>query len=319
MRSIQTTYGFSLSSVKPLEGLQAYRSFCISESQKVLAAAPSAPRQACPCCDAVLAPLGSVEGLDYVTCPKCATFLLRSGARAEEWAGLLQEVAAYKRSPAAFHSSITASRNENVYLPKLEWIQNTLRLQGVSRPRLVEYATLPSAFSPLLSESGAFEEVLSRSEQAVEKTSDSKACDVAVLLESLDRSLDPQALLGSVAASIKKGGLLFVTALVSSGFDVSVLGLNNLYVYPPDRANCFSLKGLVMLLKKSGFVPVEVSTPGVLDVEIVAAHLAHNPSIPLSPFERQIVGAAPEKREAFQTFLQENLMSSFARVVARLS
>jgi hypothetical protein len=320
MRSIQTTYGFSLSAVKPLESLQTYRSFCISESRKVTTGAPAPPRETCPSCDAGLTPFGSVEGLDYVSCPQCATFLLRSCARPEEWAGLLQEVTNHKRSPAAFHSSMTVSRNENVYLPKLEWIQHTLRLHGLSRPRIVEFATPPSVFFPLLSASGIFEEVLSLPEYGAPRLAEPKAsCDAAVLLESLDRSTDPGALLRNVAASMKKGGLLFLTALVSSGFDVAVLGLNNLYVYPPDRANCFSLRGLVELLKRSGFIPVEISTPGVLDVEIVNAHAAHNPSISLSPFERQILSADPEKREAFQTFLQENLMSSFARIVAKLS
>jgi hypothetical protein len=320
MRSIQTTYGFSLSAVKPLESLQAYRRFCISESRKVTTGSPAAPRETCPSCNAALKPFGSVEGLDYVACPQCETFLLRSCARQEEWTGLLQEVTNHKRSPAAFHSSMTVSRNENVYLPKLEWIQHTLRLQGISRPRIVEFATPPSVFFPLLADSGIFQEVLSLPENGTPKSADLKgSCDAAVLLESLDRSADPQTLIGNVAGAMKKGGLLFVTALVSSGFDVAVLGLNNLYVYPPDRANCFSLRGLVTFLKNSGFVPVEISTPGVLDVEIVNAHVAHDPSISLSPFERRIVSAEPEKREAFQTFLQENLMSSFARIVARLS
>lgn len=317
MRSIQTTYGFSLSSVKPLENLQAYRSFCIAASRKVMDAAPTVLQEKCPCCDADLKPFGAVEGLDYVTCPECASFLLRSSVRPEAWAGLLQEVSNYKRS---HHSSITASRNENVYLPKLEWIQHTLRLHSLSRTRILEFATPPSPFLPLLSGSGVFEEVLSLPEYVLDRPALSGApTDAAVLLESLDRSADPRALLENVAGSLKKGGLLFVTALVSSGFDISVLGLKNLYVYPPDRANCFSLGGLVRLLKRAGFVPVEISTPGVLDVEIVGTHANHDPSISLSSFERQILDSEPDKREAFQTFLQENLMSSFARIVARLS
>jgi hypothetical protein len=317
MRSIQATYGFSLSSVKPLEKLQAYRSFCVAESRKVTVGAAAVVRETCPCCDVRLNPFGAVEGLDFVTCPECTTFLLRSCARPEIWAGLLQKVSDYKWS---HHSSITASRNENVYLPKLEWIQNTLRLHGLSKPRILEFATPPSPLFPLLSQSGVFEEVLSLPESVSDKPAAFDASvDAVVLLESLDRAADPLALLRNVSGSMKKGGLLFVTALVASGFDISALGLQNLYVYPPDRANCFSLGGLVKLLKKAGFVPVETSTPGVLDVEILGAHAAHVPSISLCSFEQQILDSEPEKREAFQTFLQENLMSSFARIVARLS
>jgi hypothetical protein len=92
-----------------------------------------------------------------------------------------------------------------------------------------------------------------------------------------------------------------------------------MYVYPPDRTNCFSVAGLVSLLQRTGFSPVEISTPGVLDVEIVQGHLKHDPDLKISEFERQIVTADAEKREAFQIFLQENLMSSFARIVGRVA
>ena len=61
---------------------------------------------------------------------------------------------------------------------------------------------------------------------------------------------------------------------------------------------------------------VEISTPGVLDVEIVNAH-RHLDDVTLSPFETQLLDSDQETREAFQTFLQQNRMSSFARIVAR--
>jgi hypothetical protein len=137
----------------------------------------------------------------------------------------------------------------------------------------------------------------------------------AVLLESLDRVHHPQHVLRRVAGCLEEGGLLFVTALVASGFDLAVLGLKNLYLYPPDRMNCFSLHGLLRLLEQSGFESVEVSTPGVLDVQIVRAHLQRDPALPLSMFERQLVGMH-EEGQAVQAFLQQSRLSSFARIVA---
>jgi hypothetical protein len=70
-------------------------------------------------------------------------------------------------------------------------------------------------------------------------------------------------------------------------------------------------------LTRAGFTLLEVSTPGVLDVEIVQAHLRHDPSLPLSAFERQLLAADVETHAAFQSFLQEHGMSSFARIVGR--
>lgn len=142
--------------------------------------------------------------------------------------------------------------------------------------------------------------------------------EAATLFESLDRVDDPARLLRAVVARLAPGGLLFVTSLVSSGFDVAVLGLKNMYLYyPPDRANCFSLRGLERLLTEAGLALLEVSTPGVLDVEIVQAHAQRDPSLPLSGFERQLLSADRRTLEAFQIFLQRNRMSSFARIIGR--
>lgn len=108
-----------------------------------------------------------------------------------------------------------------------------------------------------------------------------------------------------------------MTALVASGFDLAVLGLKSLYLYPPDRANCFTLRGLSMLLEQAGFHLLEVSTPGVLDVEIVTAHCARDPSVDLSPFERQLIESDQHTKDEFQAFLQQRGLSSFARMVMK--
>jgi hypothetical protein len=217
-----------------------------------------------------------------------------------------------------------------VFAPKVDWIQSTLRLQDVSQPRIMEVVTPPSDFNPLLKGSGLFEEVLvvDEMEMVVSVSSERSlpkersghrggSVQVAILLESLDRVDDPAALLCAAAQRLEDDGLLFVTALVCSGFDMAVLRLRNLYLCPPDRTNCFSLRGLELLIEQAGFALLEVSTPGVLDVEIVGAHLRHDPTIPLSIFERLLLDADRETHAAFQSFLQQCGLSSFARIVAR--
>ena len=332
MRSIQTDFVFPLSSVKPLDGLLSYREYCLAATRKTQQHT-MLYRQQCPACASILEPFGRLRDLDYVRCPLCESIFLKSIASPVEWARLLVEISQYRRSPQAFHSEIAQSRSDNVYLPKLEWIQSTLRMQEIRKPRVMEVATFPSDFTSLLRDSGLFTEVLTVDEMKLAATaihqqpmangrdanSKSKegAVEAAVLLESLDRVDDPGALLGGVQRSLTDGGLLFVTALVCSGFDMAVLGLRNLYLYPPDRTNCFSLRGLELLFSRGGFTLLEVSTPGVLDVEIVEAHLRYDPSIPLSAFERKLLTGDSETHAAFQEFLQRRRMSSFARIVGK--
>lgn len=322
MLSIQTSFTFPLSSVKPLEELSGYRRFCIEATRRAVAAGATR-RERSPINDGPLETVGLVDGLEYCRCASTGSLFLREAAAPDRWASLLEEVSRHRQSPDAFHSDLSEARAENVYQPKLEWIQSTLRLQGLALPRVIEVATPPSDFSGLLGASRTFADVVTISESELAGGGDraepgsSGPAHAAVLLESLDRVADPIALVTAVAGRLATGGLIFVTAQVASGFDIEVLGLRDLYLYPPDRTNCFSLAGLEQVLRGAGFTIVELSTPGVLDVEVVLAHLRHDPSIPVSGFERRLLASDPDARQQFQTFLQQNRMSSFARVVGR--
>ncbi|MBI4354487.1 MAG: hypothetical protein HY595_04555 [Candidatus Omnitrophica bacterium] len=321
MRAIESGLSIPLSSVKPLEGQVRYRAFCVQATRAVLKAGRTHWRDVSPVSGERLEPFGAVEGLEYRRCPSSGSLFLAEMPDPVAWARVLREVARQRFAPDGFYPQLAQLRTEHVYTPKLEWIQNTLRLQGLPRPTLVEIATPPSVMSQLLGESARFSDVAVIDEMALahgEATGvGDRRVEVAILLESLDRVDDPRALLEGVAHMLKEGGLVFLTALVSSGFDMAVLGINNVYLCPPDRTNCFSLSGLVTLLADVGFGLVEVSTPGVLDVEVVQAHLQRDPTLPLSPFERQVIGSTEAAREQLQTFLQRGGLSSFARIVAK--
>lgn len=317
MISTETNIAFPLSSVKPLDGLRAYRAFCIDATKQ--ASKNAKRREKSPVGGVPLVAAGNVEGLDYGRCPKTGSLFLTHMPEADAWATLLSDVNARRQSPDGPHAKVTGSRTENVYMPKLEWIQSTLQINGIDKPIVLEAATASSRFTPLLKSSGAFKEVQSVNEMDLVqgKAGKALAAQAAILLESFDHVNDPQKLIDAVRDRLAKGGLLFVTALVSSGFDMTLLGFENLYLCPPDRANCFSLKGLSSFIESAGFKLMEVSTPGVLDVEIVHAHMKEKPGLNLSSFEREVMESAPEARQHFQSFLQKAGLSSFARIVAK--
>lgn len=319
MRSIQTLQSFPLSSVKPLGGLLRYRDFCLEATGRALEGAALLRRDRSPVDQKPMLPAGRVGRFEYLRCAASGSLFMAELPDPKAWATLLKEVALHRHSPEAFHARLAGSRNENVYNPKREWIENTLRIQEIRRPRLLELATLPSDFTAILKEGSFFQDVNAEEEMdfAHQASGPRSLFDAAVLLESLDRVDEPAALLSAVWKALKPGGLIFVTALVSSGFDMQVLGFHSLYLCPPDRTNCFSLKGLERLLSQNRFKLLEVSTPGVLDVEIVQAHLQETPELPLSPFERQLIQSDEDTRTSFQDFLQRRGLSSFARLVGR--
>lgn len=319
MRSVQTDVRFPLSSIKPLEQLARYRQFCLARTEHAFKEG-SRFRNLSPVSGKILQLAGQVDRFPYGRCSESGSLFLMRLPGASAWARLLSEVSQHRHSPEAFHLGLAQSRTDHVYAPKLEWIQEALSLQGITRPQVWEVVTPPSPLTLLLRECGIFSAVKTIDEMEFTHGPHREGTvPVALLLESLDRIDDPEELLRRIYCGLEPGGLLFLTSLVASGFDLEVLGLQNLYLYPPDRANCFSLQGLQALLERTGFTLLEVSTPGVLDVEIVQAHRKEDPLLALSSFEQRIVQGDEETRRAFQDFLQERGLSSFARLVARRS
>ena len=315
----ETNLLFPLSEVKPLDGIMKYRDFCVAATKKALLKGSTIRTQS-SVGDRPLIDWGTVDGLTYSQCPDTGSLFLKEVGSRESWQNLLKEVAEERDSQKGFHQNVAGTRASNVYIPKLEWIESVLHFQGLKSIDGIEIKTQPSKFSSLLKTSRVFRSVKTVGEMEFlpEANSKDKNCfNTAILLESLDRVPDPKSLIDKIFKSLKKNGLLFLTALASSGFDMKVLGPNNLYLCPPDRTNCFSLLGLKKLVTDAGFTLVEVSTPGVLDIEVVEGHLRKFPNFAISDFEKSILNEGEETRRNFQSFLQKSGLSSFVRIVGR--
>ncbi len=142
--------------------------------------------------------------------------------------------------------------------------------------------------------------------------------DIISLFEVMDHASDVEALFASVRRMLKKDGLCFITNILASGFDIKELGREARNIYPPDRLNVLSAKGLNQLLERHGFECLEFSTPGILDVEIVLAALREDPSRSSSPFVRDLIlNSTDDIRLDFQEFLQRSLLSSYGRILIR--
>ena len=146
---------------------------------------------------------------------------------------------------------------------------------------------------------------------------DASSLDVVFLFESLDRSIDPFLVLQKALNSLKPGGLCFITCILSSGFEVQLLGQESEIFVPPERMNIFSYEGMNALIDKvGGFEILEFSTPGVLDIANVTKQLndVNNMNFFQYIFKRrqdsELVGS-------FQDFLQMNRLGTFGRLVLR--
>ena len=143
-----------------------------------------------------------------------------------------------------------------------------------------------------------------------------ESVDVVTAFEAFDRTADLRALVAAIRRTLRPGGLLFATAPSASGFELQVLWERARSIAPPDKINILSMQGFLALFEH-GWEILELSTPGMFDVETVRRAIAAEPDAPWPRFVRTLVAGDERQRLEFQEYLQRSRLASFARLLVR--
>ena len=333
MRAIVDHADFQAQAIRPNALLAHYRELVEVDVAKYLVPAAQESQDSCPACGSSRSEQAFARfGLSYRHCTDCGSLwvaprpdeaALRRYYRESEAERFWQDELARQTGPV---------RIAKVIEPRLDWIADAVaehRPQGVS---IADVGTHQSVFAQRFAQLKPFARHLAVEpitylpdvagleviDQPLEEAGLSGDLDAVTLLDVADRTSDPDSLVAAVHAALKPGGLLFLTGILASGFDIQVLWDRAETVFPPDRLNLFSVNGLEALLKRRSFEVIEYSTPGAFDLRTVAQAREAQPDLPLPRFVETLLTRRGEAEYAqFQTFLQASLLSSFGRVVAR--
>jgi len=141
--------------------------------------------------------------------------------------------------------------------------------------------------------------------------------EVVTAFDTLDRISDVRALVNDVADLLRPGGLLFVTAPTISGFDLQILEGDAGALLPPAKLNLLSISGFGRLFGAAPWRVIELSTPGLFDVENVRQAVLAAPDAAWPPVVRSLVLQPEEARRELQEYLQRRRLASFARLVVQ--
>lgn len=142
--------------------------------------------------------------------------------------------------------------------------------------------------------------------------------DLVTCFEVIEHVADVDAFISSLRDLCRPGGIIVISGLCGTGFDIRVLGKHSNPVSPPHHITFLSRAGVERLIGRLDLELLSFLTPGVLDVDIVRNVLLREPDAVTDDFVRDLVlNGSEETRAAFQDFLSKNCLSSHMWIIAR--
>ena len=324
--------------IKPQALLDEYRRLLAREVQARLVTPNQLTPTACPGCCSDRGSAAFVKaGLTYVRCGECTSVYVSPRPSDAVLADFYRNSEAARFWRDRILRETRGVRREKVFRPRVEWLlgvvdeyrpdirraiavgyHNDLLVEEIVRQERETFQIVVT--NPLgdLEFAGIRHPRVTVHPSPVTAFASFGPADLVLLFDIVDRSADVEALFAAARDALVPGGLLLVSATLISGFDLQVLGDRSESIYPTERLNLFSAEGLTLLFERFGFEALEFSTPGTFDVEVVQRAIQADPAREWPRFIRYLIDHRDEAaRSAFQRYLQEFRLSSFARLALR--
>ncbi|UPQ88108.1 class I SAM-dependent methyltransferase [Vibrio sinaloensis] len=274
-------------------------------------------------------------GFSYSTCKNCSTLFLTPRPEFSEFTHFYSNSKSAKYWAEVFFPAVAEKRRDTIFKPRVEKLMQLCQAANAEMKNVIEVGSGYGIFLEEWTKVNPDSEVIAiePSENLAQecrnkgfKVIESMAedvegydghADLVVCFEVLEHVYEPLEFIKTLTKFVKPGGHLFISTLSASGFDIQTLWDKSNSISPPHHINFLSIEGFQMLFERAGLHSIEITTPGVLDVDIVKNKLLDlGPDFAVDKFTRTIVDDS-ELSKRFQTFLIENKLSSHAWVLGK--
>ncbi|BAO31127.1 class I SAM-dependent methyltransferase [Sulfuritalea hydrogenivorans] len=287
----------------------------------------------CPACEGEGMPAFTKNGFSYQTCPRCQTLFVNPRPVADAFSKYYTESPSSKFWATTFYKETADARLEKLWKPKARLIRETLDRYGAGRYTIVDigggyglFAEVMRDFhgqTPVVIEPGPLLAAACRDKslQVIQKfLEDVEAADLPagpkafLSFELFEHLHDPARFLRQLQGLMAPGDLFVFTTLSGTGVDIQALWEDSKSVSPPHHLNFFNPRSVAGLLVRLGFECLQVTTPGKLDMDI----LANNQSLIKDRFWKTFVAVASDDEKAeWQQLIALSGWSSHMMTVCR--
>jgi len=292
----------------------------------------------CPACKSSSSKLwGEKEGFRYVKCSECNTVYMNPRAPEKILKEFYKQSKNYEFWDKYIYPQTDLVRKEKIFRPRVERLIDLCKKYNVLAGTILEIGSGFGTFCETLAQYNFFNRII-----AVEPTPDlANTCknkgietieseiesslpisegsmDVIVNFEVIEHLADPNTFVSKASRYLKQGGLFICTCPNGESIGAFLLKENAKFV-DHEHLNYFNPTSIKKLLKGHQLEVVEISTPGELDVDLLINYFQDHPDmLKENDFLRFMFSNINEtKKSHFQSFIQQNNLSSCMWVVAR--
>ena len=326
------------SDIRPKELIEKLEVFLQKDRNRWLVGQEHFIRVPCPACGSMeIKDPVVVRGMTFETCTHCETVFYNPRPTREQLRDYYAKAESYTFWAKHIFPKTESARRENIFHPLADKIATYLSQNNVETDVLMEIGAGSGIFCDEIKRKGIFKRII-----AVEPTPDlaqkcrgkelevieapfeeldlpEESINCIVSFEVIEHVFSPRELVQKSIYLLKKNGLLVLKCPNVTGFDFMVLGRQKAPNFGLEHINMFNTQSLAILLEKSGFTVLDVTTPGELDADIVRNQALEGKfDIIEHPFlKRVLIDEWERLGNAFQRFLADNLLSSSMLAVAQ--
>ncbi len=271
----------------------------------------------CPICNSNRLSLKfSKNGFKFVKCQKCNLVFVNPRPTVEFLKKYYTQGPAYKYMQEVILPKTAKFRSKIIFKPKLDIVNKFFKK---NRNKILDIGCASGNFLNLASKYAWDCYGVEPSQDAVKllkkRFSDIKVFNTTVeeletqtkfnvvsCWELIEHVLNPLKVFKKIFSILDKSGVFVLSTPNSEGFDMMMLEeLSDVYL-APNHLNYFNPKAITYALKKAGFKKIEITTPGIFDLDKVVNAL-------------KLSKPTPDLKDKFIKFLQKNKWSGHMVVV----
>lgn len=321
--------------IRPEALLNRYLELSASDAERCFANVVRQPISCVGCGGSQATQEFEKNGFAYSSCPACGSLFQSPRPTLAAFEAFYRDSVSSRYWAEVFFPAVAEARRERIFKPRAERLSNLCVQKNVQVDKVIdvgagygilldEWRALHPTTSLVAIEPSALlaNECRAKGLDVVEDIAENVTgyqnyADLVVCFEVLEHVYDPLAFVRTLVNLVRPGGYVFISTLGVDGFDIQVLWEKSNSIFPPHHINFLSVAGFKYLFERAGLEDVAVTTPGVLDVNIVQNAVKKDPSILESQrFIRNLL-ANDETAASFQQFLSANLLSSHTWVFGR--